>query len=192
MIAGPNGSGKSTLAAQLRAEIATSPGIWINADEIAARMRAESSDDGDESLAAAIEADRLRHLALDAGRDLITETVMSDLRWELFFLKAEGLGYRIALYFVTTSDPTINIERVRTRVALGGHDVPEDRIRSRYDKVMEGVLPRVLPLTDKAYLFDNSGVEAGMRLIAVYRDGHLMRRDEASSSALGAWLVRLA
>ena len=192
MIAGPNGSGKSTLAAQLRAEIATSPGIWINADEIAARMRAESSDDGDESLAAAIEADRLRHLALDAGRDLITETVMSDLRWELFFLKAKGLGYRIALYFVTTSDPTINIERVRTRVALGGHDVPEDRIRSRYDKVMEGVLPRVLPLTDKAYLFDNSGVEAGMRLIAVYRDGHLMRRDEASSSALGAWLVRLA
>lgn len=70
VIAGPNGSEKSTLAAQLRAEFATPPGIWINADEIAARMRAESSDNTDKSLTATIEADRLRHATLDAGRDL--------------------------------------------------------------------------------------------------------------------------
>lgn len=191
VIAGPNGSGKSTLAAQLRAEIATPPGIWINADEIAARMRAESSDNTDKPLAAAIEADRLRHAALDAGQDLITETVMSDERWMNFFEKAKARGYRIALYFVTTCDPAINVERVRARVALGGHAVPEERIRSRYDKVMGSVLPRVLPLTHKAYLFDNSGVESGMRLIAVYRDGRLIRREEARDSALAGWLAGL-
>jgi len=187
VIAGPNGSGKSTLAAQLRAEIATPLGIWINADEIAARMRAESSGNTDKSLAAAIEADRLRHATLDAGRDLITETVMSDARWVLFFQKAKARGYRIALYFVTTSDPAINVARVGARVALGGHAVPEERIRSRYEKVMRSVLRRVLPLTNKAYLFDNSGVETGMRLIAVYRDGRLILRDEARNSALAGW-----
>jgi len=154
-------------------------------------MRAESPDKSDSSLAAAIEADRLRHAALDAGDDLITETVMSDTRWLTFFKKAKARGYRIALYFVTTSDPTINVERVRARVALGGHAVPEDRIRSRYAKVMEQVLPIILPLIDKAYLFDNSGVEAGMRLVAVYRDGRLTRRDEVRSGAIEAWLAGL-
>jgi predicted ABC-type ATPase len=191
VIAGPNGSGKSTLAAQLRAEFATPPGIWINADDIAARMRAESSDNTDKSLAAAIEADRLRHVTLDAGHDLITETVMSDARWVIFFQRAKARGYRIALYFVTTSDPAINVARVRARVALGGHAVPEERIRARYEKVMGSVLPRVLPLTDKAYLFDNSGVESGMRLIAVYRDKRLIKRDEALASALADWLAGL-
>lgn len=191
MIAGPNGSGKSTLAAQLRAETATSPGIWVNADEIAAHLHAESSGNADQSLAAAIEADRLRHAALDTGQNLITETVMSDPRWELFFRKAKARGYRIALYFVTTSDPAINVARVSARVALGGHTVPENRIRSRYDKVMERMLPLVLPLTDRAYLFDNSGVEAGMLLIATYRDGRLIVREEARVSALAGWLAAL-
>ena len=146
VLAGPNGSGESTLAAQLLAAVATPPARWINADEIALRMRAETCDDTDKSLAAAIEADRLRNAALDAGQDLITETVMSDDRWVLFFEQAKARGYRIALYFVTTCDPAINVARVRTRVALGGHAVSEDRIRSRYAKVMERVLPRVLLL----------------------------------------------
>ena len=72
-----------------------------------------------------------------------------------------------------------------------GHAVPEERIRSRYEKVMERVLPRVLPLIDKAYLFDNSGVEMGMRLVAVYRDSRLIQREEAQDSALADWLAGL-
>lgn len=195
ILAGPNGSGKSTLAAQLRAEIPGAPKIWINADEIAARLRAESSGNTHIALAAAIEADRLRHAALDAGRDLITETVMSDgLRWVPFFQKAAARGYRIVLYFVTTSDAAINVARVRARVAHGGHDVPEARIRSRYKKVMEEVLPMVLPLTYTASIFDNSQSERNNSspcLIAVYRDGRLRLRAEARDSALRGWLKGL-
>ena len=178
--------------AQLRERFSTSLGVWINADEIAARMQAESRGTVGISLAAAIEADRLRHAALDAGRDLITETVMSDeARWASFFKKARQRGYRVALYFVTTADPEINVARVRTRVAMGGHAVPEERIRSRYRKVMQTVLPGILPLVDKAYLFDNGSVEAGMRLIAVYREGRVILRDEARDSELAGWLTSL-
>ena len=71
---------------------------------------------------------------------------------------------------------------------MGGHAVPEERIRLRYDKVMGQALPSVLPLTDKAYLFDNSGVDTGMRLIAVHRDRRLIMREEARTSPLAAWL----
>ena len=191
VIAGPNGSGKSTLAAQLRAEIPGAPKIWINADEIAIRLRDESSDKADKALAAAIEADRLRHAALEAGRDLITETVMSSARWAPFFQKAAARGYRIVLYFVTTSDAAINVARVRARVERGGHDVPEARIRSRYKKVMEDVLPSVLPLTHMAYFFDNSGSASGKHLVAVYRDGRLRLRAEARGSKLAGWLAGL-
>ena len=155
-------------------------------------MYGEAAGNTDIPLAAAIEADRLRHSALDAGADFITETVMSDeARWAPFFHKAKARGYRITLYFVTTSDPAINVARVRIRVKMGEHAVPEDRIYSRYKKVMQDVLPRVLPLTDKAYLFDNSSVESGMRLVAVYRDGLLIRSDAASDSALADWLAGL-
>ena len=134
VLAGPNGSGKSTLASRLRNAF---KGIWINADEIVARMRAESPGNTNIPLAAAIEADRLRQSALDAGADFITETDMSDeARWLPFFQKAKARGYRITLYFVTTSDPAINVARVRIRVKMGEHAMPEDRIHSRYKKVM--------------------------------------------------------
>ena len=192
VLAGPNGSGKSTLAAQLRVEIPGAPKIWINADEIAARLRDETPGNINIALAAAIEADRLRHAALDAARDLITETVMSDgLRWVPFFQKAVARGYRIVLYFVTTRDAAINVARVRARVKRGGHDVPEARIRSRYKKVMEEVLPKILPLTYEAYIFDNSESErsdSSPCLIAVYRDGGLKLRAEARNSAILGWL----
>ena len=137
----------------------------------------------------------MRHAALDAGRDFITETVMSDgLRWVPFFQKATTRGYRIVLYFVTTCDAAINIARVRARVARGGHGVPEARIRSRYKKVMEEVLPMVLPLTYAASIFDNSQSErndSSPCLIAVYRDGRLRLRAEARNNALRGWLTGL-
>lgn len=191
VVAGPNGSGKSTLAEQLRRAVSAPPQAWINADEIVDRMRAAAHGNADRSLAAAIEADRLRHAALEAGDDVMTETVMSDERWLPFFAKARGRGYRIALYFVTTCDPAINVARVKMRVALGGHAVPEERVRSRYAKVMERMLPRVLPMTDKSYLFDNSGVAAGLELLAVYTGGTFNLRPAARASRLRDWLDRL-
>lgn len=144
------------------------------------------------ALAAAIEADHLRHQALESRRDLITETVMSDAkRWVPFVLKARKLGYRITLYFVTTEDPVINIARIRTRVAMGGHNVPEDRVRSRYRKVMHEVLPQVFAVVDKAYIFDNSYIDKGLQLLAIMRDKEFVMREPARDSKLAGWLSSL-
>lgn len=68
-------------------------------------------------------------------------------------LRPELLGIYI---FVATDDPAINMARVRQRVAAGGHDVPEDKLRSRYRRSLEN-LRAAVRCASRAYVFDNSG-----------------------------------
>lgn len=75
-----------------------------------------------------------------------------------FLAKARARGFRIYLYFVATEDPVINISRVRHRVKMGGHPVPEDKIVSRYHRSL-ALLMDAVQLTDRAYIFDNTSHE---------------------------------
>jgi len=74
--------------------------------------------------------------------------------------QAQAAGYRTYLYFVATEDPAIDISRVCNRVALGGHSVPEDRIEPLYHRSL-GLLMDAIRLTNRAYIFDNSGDSTG-------------------------------
>src|SRR5450759_4293067 len=65
------------------------------------------------------------------------------------------MGYHISLYFISTDDVRVNIQRVKTRVKNGGHDVPEDKIRERYTRSLD-LLYDALKVCYKSYLFDNS------------------------------------
>ena len=103
-------------------------------------------------------ADYVRSNMLNIVRQFTIETVLSDYRKLDYIHLAKKLGYRIYLYFVSTKDVEINIRRVAQRVAQGGHDVPEEKIRKRYDKSL-GLLFDTIKLCDRAYLFDNSGEE---------------------------------
>lgn len=60
---------------------------------------------------------------------------------------------------MATDDPAINISRVRNRVRLGGHGVPEDKITPRYYRSLE-LLIEAIRHTNRAYIFDNSGDNA--------------------------------
>jgi predicted ABC-type ATPase len=60
------------------------------------------------------------------------------------------------LYYVATEDPIINISRVKHRVKLGGHSVPEDKIISRYHRSL-ALLMDAVSHSNRAYIFDNSG-----------------------------------
>ena len=76
--------------------------------------------------------------------------------WELgcgFHERAPA--YRTYLYFIATDDPAINAARVKSRVHLGGHDVPEDKIVSRYTRSLDLLLDAARH-TNRAYVFDNS------------------------------------
>lgn len=151
MIAGPNGSGKTTLTRQLRDD-GVEFGDYVNPDEIAETLT--GSYDDRVRRAQAI-ADRRRADALEARRSFSFETVMSHPS-KLDVLRTARLrGFRTALYFIATASPELNVSRVRQRVALGGHDVPEDRIRARYVRTLR-LLPEALRLADVSVLFDNS------------------------------------
>ena len=58
-------------------------------------------------------------------------------------------------YFITTSDPLINLQRVKNRVENGGHDVPDNKIHDRYFRTMNNIY-QAFKLADRAYFFDNS------------------------------------
>lgn len=105
---------------------------------------------------AALASGFLREQLVLSGQTFSFESVLSDPSKleEIEFAKA--CGFRIYLYFVCTVDPDINVARVANRVCLGGHRVPEARIRERYRRTLENLYPALL-LCDRAYLFDNSG-----------------------------------
>lgn len=107
---------------------------------------------------ASVLADLIRQKLLVAGESFTFETVMSHPSKVAFLQKAREMGFRTYLYFVATEDPDINIDRVRHRVAMGGHPVDTDKIISRYENSLNLLFDAVLN-TDRAYIFDNSGHE---------------------------------
>lgn len=74
----------------------------------------------------------------------------------LFLQKARENNYRIYLYYISTDNVLINKDRVADRVKKGGHAVPDQKIEKRYQGSMENLLD-VIKLSNRAYLFDNSG-----------------------------------
>lgn len=111
-------------------------------------------------------AEFLRDRMLGNGIKTITmETVMSHPGKLEVMKNARKLGYRVYLYFITTIDPTINIERVKARTEKGGHSVPTERIISRYNNALNN-LYKAVKLSDRAFLIDNSG--QAHELIAEY------------------------
>jgi predicted ABC-type ATPase len=132
MVAGPNGSGKSTLTASLD-DSQVRLGEYINADEI---MQSITGSWEERSREAQRRADELRASCLTRHVSFTFETVMSHVSKVEFFQQCREAGFDTVLYFVGTGDPALNVARVAQRVALGGHDVPRDRIASRYERCM--------------------------------------------------------
>jgi predicted ABC-type ATPase len=105
---------------------------------------------------ASVAADFIRHKLLERGTSFTFETVMSSADKVQFLQKAQQRGFRTYLYFVATDDPIINISRVRNRVRLGGHPVPDDKVIARYARSLD-LLLEAIRHTNRAYIFDNSG-----------------------------------
>ena len=72
-----------------------------------------------------------------------------------FLKKAQESGFRTYLYYVATEDPDINISRVASRVAEGGHTVPKEKIVERYHRSLD-LLADAVQYANRADIFDNS------------------------------------
>jgi len=119
---------------------------------------------------ASVAADFLRRKLMEQRVSLSFETVMSSPDKVALLQRAQELGYRTYLYYIATDDSAINVARVKARVNLGGHDVPEDKITQRYHRSLD-LLMGAIKHSNRAYLFDNSR-EGGEKLwVAEVTDG---------------------
>lgn len=100
-------------------------------------------------------AEALRNEALDKRQSFTFETVLSTERNLLLQERARAAGFFIKGYYIFPYDPGINIARVMMRVAKGGHDVPVDKIVSRYWRSRD-MIPRVLSVCDICHIYDSS------------------------------------
>ncbi|NPV92164.1 MAG: hypothetical protein HPY50_15460 [Firmicutes bacterium] len=152
---GPNGSGKSSLAAEYQV-FSCFPKPYLCPDEMVKRKRyKEILDVNDRYKKAKKDLQVLREMHLLWNKKFTFETVGTDPEKIAFLKRAKALGYYIEVVFVTTRDPEINIERIKKRVAKGGHDVKEDDVRRRYGLCME-LLPAYIEVADVINVYDNS------------------------------------
>lgn len=143
VFAGPNGSGKSTFSGLF----ATLPS-YINADEIERSLHCSI-------LEAAQKAEELREAALNSKNDFSFETVLSTRRNLDLLVRAKQAGYFIRGYYILTSDPEINVVRVKSRQEAGGHGVPHDKIKARYHRAL-GLIPEFVEVCDICHIYDNT------------------------------------
>lgn len=135
-----------------------------------------------DSYLASVLSDFLRQQLMQQKISFSFETVMSSPDKVDFLQRAQLAGFHTYLYFITTADVEINVARVANRVRLGGHPVPEDKIRARYQRSLK-LLLNALRYCNRAYIFDNSG--SAPVLLADIADGSVTAR----TTLLPAWFV---
>lgn len=180
LLAGPNGAGKSTLY-----ETRVAPafaGLFINADII---QRDELQDLSMEaSYQAARIAEAQREELLEAGRSFATETVFSHPSKLEVIDAARAQGYLVVVMHVGVDSPDLSVERVRFRTREGGHDVPEEKIRARYERGRPLIREAVLR-ADRGMVFDNSRLNTAPRQLLVFARGRLVK----AAPVLPEWVL---
>lgn len=175
VLAGVNGAGKSSIGGHLldRAGL-----VWFNPDTWAREwMAAGATDQLEANGAAWQEGMRRLNEAVAAGRSHAFETTLGG-ESVAARLREASRTHDVLMWFCGLATPELHLQRVRERVAVGGHDIPEAKIRERWTTSIAhliGLLPRLTELR----LFDNStGVATGEAvpdplLVAVFREGRL-------------------
>ncbi|WP_181307279.1 zeta toxin family protein [Rufibacter sp. XAAS-G3-1] len=153
IIAGCNGAGKTTASFTVLPEMLDCR-EFVNADEIA-RGLSPFQPEKVAIDAARIMLQRIQEL-LKKGEDFAIETTLSTRSYAQTIKHAKELGYRITLIYFWLSTPELAIERVKARVAEGGHNIPEEVVRRRYRKGIYNLYELFIPLCHYWMLIDNS------------------------------------
>ena len=152
VIGGCNGSGKTTFALNVFPNLGNIE--FINADIIAAQLNPNNPD------AVAIQAsrimlERLKILA-QQNQNFAFETTLAARSFAPFLRQCQTQGYQINLIYVWLNSVELAITRVALRVASGGHNIPEDVIRRRYNRGRKNFLELYSKLADRWQVYDNS------------------------------------
>jgi predicted ABC-type ATPase len=152
VIAGPNGAGKSTSAPALLPE-----GLpFINADDIANRL----ASDGDSKQIAAGRELLTEWSRLESEQaDFAIETTLASISLAPRIGRLKEKGYQFHLIYFWLPNPEFAIERVAERVRLGGHNIPVETIRRRYNRGLSNFFNLYRPISETWAVYLN--VETG-------------------------------
>jgi predicted ABC-type ATPase len=168
LVVGSNGAGKSTFV-----ELTLSPLLpgspFVNADEIAKRRWPENP--APHSYEAALIAAETRAKLIERGESFIAETVFSHPSKLELIDSARAAGYTVILHCVLIPED-LAVIRVRHRVQAGGHDVPETKIRERYQRLWD-LVAIAARHADSATFYDNSTI-SGPRIVAQTAGGFII------------------
>src|SRR5215472_6488596 len=156
IIAGPNGVGKTTFARKFLPKYANCKN-FVNADLIAQGMSPFSPE------SAAMRAGRLMLTEIDLfSQKQVSfgfETTLSGRMYLNLVQRLKKKGYTVHLFFLFVEAVDVTLSRIRERVLKGGHDVPENVVRRRFDRSVRNFFHEYQPLVDSWYLFDNTGTK---------------------------------
>ena len=154
LIAGPNGAGKTTFATEFLLNEADCP-TFVNADMIAAGLNPFEPE------RSAVQAGRLMLSMIDdyvsRGESFAFETTLSGRGYARQIPNWQERGYWVQLYFLRLPKPDMAVARVRNRVQEGGHHVPEDVVRRRFDAGWRNFNEIYRDMVDEWALYDASG-----------------------------------
>ena len=169
VIVGPNGAGKTTFYERALQPVTHLP--FVNADVIAAKKWPK--DQAARSYDAAQLAAAQRAQLIEERSSFITETVFSHESKLQLLRDARQAGYLVTVHVVLVPEE-LSVARVPVRVTLGGHAVPEDKIRARYPRIWPHVVTAI-DLVDELTVYDNSRARRPFRVVARFRDGKAVR-----------------
>ena len=168
IFAGPNGAGKSTHADAILDALGIR--VFVNADYIARGLSGQHTD------TVAIAAGRIMLRRLDElaeARDSFAfESTLSSRSFAPFLRRLKASGYRIGIYYFSLANAQLAVRRVKLRVSLGGHDVPAEVVRRRFERSRANFFGMYAPLADHWKLFDNSSADQAV-LVAESTDNVL-------------------
>ena len=176
VLAGVNGAGKSSIGGHLLAQQRLT---WFNPDTFARELVAASGC-GQATANAHAWSESVRRLdeAIAGGHSHAFETTLGG-HTVAERIAAAARTHDVLMWFCGLVSPDLHVARVRARVAAGGHDIPEARIRERYPQALQNLIA-LMPRLAHLQVYDNSTeVDAGSpipdpMLVLEMQDGRLM------------------
>lgn len=150
LFAGVNGAGKSTLYGINHHK----DFVRVNTDEVVVQMGLDWRSADAQMKAAKVSIQTVQK-CIQMGKSFNQETTLAGQTIKKQIKKIKEQGYQIHLYYVGIATPEIAIERVKHRVMRGGHGIPEEDIRRRYEVSLNN-LKEVFPLCDRVRIYDNT------------------------------------
>jgi predicted ABC-type ATPase len=164
-ISGPNGAGKTTF---YYAHLQQAGLRFVNADVLASELNVDPYEAA--AVAAAIREELIRQRESFAFETVFSDPVGDKMS---FLANASAQGYTVVLCFIGTSGAQVSEERVAMRVSQGGHDVPSEKLASRYLRILDN-LRAALSKLPHVWVFDNDDLRAPFRLVVVCENGKVV------------------